>query len=207
MCGRYYIAPADPAIRRLIEEMNRTQLAERFRKDAGARILTEGEITPASVVPAMATSRTGERRVFPMKWGFSSSGSGKLLINARAETAAEKPTFRESWAAHRCAVPASWYFEWEHDERKRPGRKFALRPAGSGTGESGIAWLAGLYRLEEGVPAFVIVTREADESLRWMHDRIPLILTEQDAQRWILPGEAPEKAAEHCLTRLDWQPA
>ena len=107
------MAPANPELRELVKEMNRSRLAERFRK--------------------------------------------RPEDNARAETAAEKPTFREAWAKHRCAIPASWYFEWEHDEKKRAGQKYALKPEGED-----LIWLAGLYRMEGELPVFVILTR-----VRW----------------------------------------
>ena len=145
-----------------------------------------------------------------MKWGFRRPAppgkSAGLLINARTETAADKPTFREAWAGHRCAVPASWYFEWDHpltpDGRKKAGQKYAIRPAGDG-----ILWLAGLYRMEEGLPVFVILTRPAEEGLSWMHDRMPLMLPEPAALEWIRPGADPAALSGQCLTGMEWKPA
>ena len=101
MCGRYWVDES-PELREIVEQMNRSSLVEKF--EANAAITTKGEVRPTQVVPVIASNRAGAQTVFPMKWGFS----GKtLLINARAETAASKPTFREAWAAHRCIVPAS----------------------------------------------------------------------------------------------------
>ena len=196
------MAPADPELRELVKEMNRSKLAERFRKDGEEKLKAEGEILPSSVVPVLASGRAGEKRVFPMKWGFSRAGGKGLLINARVETAAERPTFREAWMKHRCAVPASWYFEWEHDEKKKAGQKYALRPEGKG-----LVWLAGLYRMEEGLPAFVILTRPADGSLLWMHDRMPVMLPQADAGEWIRPGADPQALAAKCITRVAWEKA
>ena len=82
------MAPADPELRELVKEMNRSKLAERFRKDGEEELKAEGEILPSSVVPVLASCRAGEKRVFPMKWGFSRAGGKGLLINARVETAA-----------------------------------------------------------------------------------------------------------------------
>ena len=120
------MAPADPELRELVKEMNRAKLAEKFRKTENEPLTAEGEIFPSAVLPVLAVNKSGEQRVFPMKWGFA--GAKGLLINARAETAADKPTFSESWRSHRCVIPASWYFEWEHDEKKKAGQKYALRP-------------------------------------------------------------------------------
>lgn len=194
------MAPADPELRELVREMNRSVLASRFGKKEGIPLQPEGEIFPSSVLPVLAVNKAGEQRVFPMKWGFS--GPKGLLINARAETAAEKATFREAWKAHRCVIPASWYFEWEHDEKKKAGQKYALRPE-----EQGLIWLAGLYRMEEGLPVFVVLTRPADESIAWMHDRMPVMLPRSGIGEWIRPESDPDNALKTCITRVLWERA
>lgn len=194
------MAPADPELRELVKEMNRAKLAAKFRKTENEPLTAEGEVFPSAVLPVLAVNRAGEQRVFPMKWGFS--GAKGLLINARAETAAEKPTFSESWRNHRCVIPASWYFEWEHDERKKAGQKYALRPE-----EQGLIWLAGLYRMEADIPVFVILTRPAADSLAWMHDRMPVMLPKQHISEWIRPGNDPAALINTCLTKVCWEKA
>ena len=201
MCGRVYMAPANPELRELVREMNRSRLAERFRKDDQDLPFPEGEVFPSSVLPVLAVNRNGEQRVFPMKWGFTQP-RGRLLINARVETAAEKPTFREAWQRHRCVIPASGYFEWEHDEKKKPGQKYALLPE-----DPGLIWLAGLYRMEEDLPVFVILTRPADSSLAWMHDRMPVMLAWEEARGWIRPEADPTPLADRCIRTMAWEKA
>ena len=142
------MAPANPELRELVREMNRSGIAGRFLEEGRTELTAEGEIFPAAVLPVLATSRAGVRRVFPMKWGFSLNR--RTIINARAETAAERPLFRESWQKHRCVIPVSSYFEWEHDENQKATQKYELRKE-----EPGLMWLAGLYRMEEELPAFV----------------------------------------------------
>ena len=198
MCCRYW-ADESPEIREIVEEMNRSPLVEKWQKTTG--ITTYGEIRPANVVPVIASRRSGEKAVFPMKWGFSGR---TLLMNARAETAPVKATFREAWASHRCIVPASWYFEWEHivgnDGKKRTGDKYLIRPRGSS-----MTWLCGLYRIEDGLPVFVILTREPGEGIRFIHDRMPLIMPGDYVNEWIRPGAKPEDLVERALTEMVYE--
>ena len=90
MCCRYW-AEESPELRSIVEEMNRSPLVAKWHRTTG--IKTSGEMRPTDVVPVIAPDRKGERAVFPMKWGFSGKS---LLLNARVETAASKPTFKES---------------------------------------------------------------------------------------------------------------
>lgn len=194
------MAPADPELRELVKEMNRAKLAEKFRKTENEPLTAEGEIFPSAVLPVLAVNKAGEQRVFPMKWGFA--GAKGLLINARAETAADKPTFSESWWNHRCVIPASWYFEWEHDEKKKAGQKYALQSE-----EQGLIWLAGLYRMEADIPVFVILTRPAEDNLTWMHDRMPVMLPKASVGEWIRPDGQPAPIVQNSLTRVRWEQA
>ena len=187
MCCRYW-AEESPELREIVEEMNRSPLVEKWQKTTAVR--SYGEIRPTDVVPVIAPNRKGERAVYPMKWGYSGR---TMLMNARMETAAEKPTFRDDWARHRCIVPASWYFEWEHlpgkDGRKRTGDKY-------------VTWLCGLYRIENGMPVFVVLTREPGEEIRFIHDRMPLIMPDKLVNEWIRPGARPEELLSHALTEM-----
>ena len=195
MCYRYWVDKS-PELLPFIEEMNRSPLVERFLKTGP--VTSEGEIRPTDVAPVIASNKRGQRTVYPMKWGFSGR---TLLVNARMETAAVKPTFSEAWRMHRCIVPASGYFEWEHlvsnDGRKKTGPKYLIQPKGSAA-----AWMCGLYRIEASLPVFVILTREPGEEIRFIHDRMPLILPGEYVEEWIRPGAKPEELAEAALTQM-----
>ena len=197
MCCRYLVA-LSPELRPYIEAMNRSALIGAF--GPSARVVTDGEVFPANVAPVLATGRDGKQRVFPMKWGFS-AGSRSLLINARTETAAVKPLFRDSWQSHRCMIPAVCYYEWEHQTdgngRKKTGDKYRLQPAGAS-----VTWLCGLYRMENSIPCFVVLTREPGENIRFIHDRMPLILPESAVREWIRPEIRPESVLGQALTEL-----
>lgn len=198
MCCRYW-AEESPELREIVEEMNRSPLVEKWQKTTA--IKSYGEIRPTDVVPVIAPNRAGARAVFPMKWGFSGKS---LLVNARSETAASKPTFKESWERRRCIVPASWYFEWEHllsnEGKTRTGDKYMIQPKGST-----MTWLCGLYRIEEGFPVFVVLTREPGEEIRFIHDRMPLILPERCIDDWIRPDTRPEELLGKALTDMAFE--
>lgn len=188
MCGRFYIEES-PEFQSIIEAVNRSPLASQWLTTTA--ITTSGEIRPTNVVPVIASNRSGKQTIFPMKWGFTVDyGNRPQLINARAETASTKPTFKEAWQSHRCIVPASYYFEWEHrmdaDGKKKTGDKFMIRPKGAT-----ITWLCGLYRMEKGLPTFVILTKEPSEEIRFIHDRMPLIMPQSFVSDWIKPENSP----------------
>ena len=198
MCCRYW-TDESPELRPIVEEMNRSPLMRKWQDKA--KVKSYGEIFPMDVVPVIAPNRSGLRTVYPMKWGYSGKS---LLMNARSETAAEKPTFRDDWARHRCIVPASWYFEWEHypgsDGKKHTGDKYMIHPK-----DCAVTWLCGLYRIENGLPVFVILTREPGEALRFLHDRMPLIMPEELVTEWIRPDRKPEELLPGALTDMDFE--
>ena len=105
---------------------------------------------------------------------------GKMLINARSETVAEKPTFRAAFAASRCVIPASGWFEWQE---KRPWY-ISLQ-------DQRVMGLAGLlFADHKGGEQFVIVTTAADGHLAELHHRTPLVLPAGGWSDW-LSGPAP----------------
>ena len=201
MCTRFYIRKEAPELQEIIEQVQGSFLFRQCQA-AGITVVTEGEARPADTVPVVASNRQGRLAVFPMRWGFRLA-NGRLLVNARTETAAVKPTFRDAWAGHRCIVPASWYYEWEHftdgSGRQKTGAKYRIRPR-----DAEVTWLCGLYRLEEGLPAFTVLTREPNEALRRLHDRMPLILPRERTGEWIDPQSRPEDLLPYALTDLDF---
>lgn len=199
MCTRFYVEPDTEEIRDVIAEAQKSLLADKFIR-AGNAILTSGEIRPTNVVSVIATDRRGKRASFPMKWGFQIPGRS-LIVNARTETAAQKPTFKEAWERHRCIIPASWYYEWEHfvgnTGQKITGDKYMIQPLGSS-----MAWLAGLYRIEDNLPVFAVLTKEPTKGLSLIHDRMPLILPKDLIDAWINPESRPEDLLRNALSEM-----
>ena len=174
MCGRYWLEPEDDAeLLRIIDQLNRV--------DPELEVKTGGEIFPGDGVPTLCLSRAGNVRPFAMAWGYRMP-DGRRLINARSETAAEKPIFRDSMRSRRCLLPMSAYFEWEHRGRERI--KYRITPEAGG-----LHYLAGLYRFEGNRPVCTVLTAEAAPEIAFIHHRMPVILPEERGEGW-LRGEA-----------------
>ena len=199
MCTRYYMEMS-PLLRPYIEAANRSELKDRLSLKLGRPMVTQGEVKPGDIAPVIATSRKGTVSAFPMAFGFTSA-TGSLILNVRMETAAQKPMFAQAWSLRRCIIPASWYFEWQHqvrsDGRKTTGDKYLFQPEGMKA-----AWICGLYRFEDNLPCFVIITREAVPDIQRIHNRMPLIMPDSAVFKWIHPSEDPAALAGLAVNDL-----
>ena len=197
MCGRYFIDGDDlpEELERILEELNRKNMPKNLK--------TSGEIFPSDVVPVLANSRRQDVQPFAMRWGYSFPGR-RPVINARAETAAEKPLFRDGMRQRRCLIPASSYFEWE----RRDGQKikYAIRPAGAE-----MLYLAGVYHLENHdgaiIPSFAILTRSAAPEIAFIHDRMPVILPPDCARDWLKVENRADEVLRRALQEMELQKA
>lgn len=201
MCTRYALEKDLPELKDITEAVMRSALASKFIATHGRPIITSGVVRPTDIVPVIAPNSKGLKTVFPMQWGFLAKDNKRSLFNARVETAAVKPTFKDAWQSRRCIVPASYYFEWQHfksaDGKTKTGDKFAIQPAGYT-----VTWLCGLYRMENGYPVFVILTKEPTAELSRIHDRMPLILPEEKIDEWITPSSDPADIIPYALTDM-----
>lgn len=157
-----------------------------------------GDACPGRMLPVF---RLENQRVQTMQmvWGFPGGQSGRV-INARCETAAEKPMFRACLAGRRCVIPTAGFYEWDAD-----GRQFLFEPP-----VEGALYLAGLYDIRAGEPCFCVLTTAANQSMAPVHDRMPLILDRVQAGAWLRDsGRVPSllAAVPPLLTRtaLDGQ--
>lgn len=215
MCTRFYIERDVPAFQPILNAVQRSPLYESMRIRMGKEIRTSGEIFPTDLVPVLAPNRSGRPSAYPMYWGIHMTDSTPLF-NARSETAGSKQFFKEDWERRRCIVPASFYFEWKRSSQKKSAKtiagqnslfsidspspepgKYAIQPEGSQ-----VTWLCGLYRLEDGMPHFVVLTRDPSEELRRIHDRMPLILPENLIKEWICPQTDPSRLLSFALTEM-----
>lgn len=167
MCGRYYVDDeTSREIRKILEQLDAKY--ENNNKKTG-------EIFPTEKAPILAAFHN---RIEPelSVWGFPNFYKKGVIINARAETALDKKTFRECVVNRRCVIPSSGFYEWDSNKKK-----FLFTREGSE-----ILYMAGLYNFYQDECRFVILTTEANESMTEVHNRMPVILEGEDINGWIL---------------------
>ena len=179
MCGRYFWTnDAEDALEEDFPEL----VDELLRQ---AHMLRAGDYTPAMKALALTGGKTLAAQV--LQWGFPGFDKGKLLINARAESVKDRPTFSRSFEQGRCVLPAAGFYEWDKSKEKVT---FTVP-------DKPILYLAGIWRPYGPEKRFVILTREANASMAPVHDRMPLILTREEVAPWV--GERAE--AERLLVK------
>jgi putative SOS response-associated peptidase YedK len=145
-------------------------------------------VAPTQTVPVVRPAATG-RELVAMRWGITPTwkrGSAPLLINARAETAATKPTFRKTLRERRCLIPATAFFEWRKEGRQK--QPYLFRLAGGGLFAFAGLWEVGRDRDGNEAEACAILTTEANELVRPAHDRMPVILDPRYYAEWLDPS-------------------
>ena len=205
MCMMFFAAMI-PELTLLLEAALRSELYGQMKSVLARPMSLTGEIRPTDGAAVIAPNKDGRCAVYPMVWGFRTEGKTSPVINARIETAASKPMFRESWARRRCVIPAVNYFEWEHyvtpDGKRKTGSRFAIKPAGQA-----VTYLAGLYRFEEKqglrYPVFTVLTKEPSAQIRGIHDRMPVILPGSAVAAWTDPAGDPVEISKQALADMD----
>ena len=204
MCTRYYMEMS-PELRPIVEKAKRSALTGRMIDRLGKPLKTEGEIRPTDMAPVIAPDQKGNPAVFPMVWGYRIPGLKHPVVNTRVESASGKDVWKDGWNRHRCIVPASWYFEWEHiptaGGKMKAGSKYLIQTKGTS-----LIFLAALYRIEEfqdlKYPVFSVLTRQPSEELKKLHDRMPVMLPENMVNDWIRPENKAEDLVRHALTEV-----
>jgi len=189
MCGRFNLTASGE------------EVAEAFELDEVPRLAPRYNIAPTQPVAVVRLDASAKRRrLAPLVWGFVPEGAPETdrgHINARGETAWEKPTFRDAFAKRRCLLPANGFYEWQRRAEGRP--RPWLFTVGSGT----LFALAGLWEppAREGAePTCTILTTDPNDVTRAVHDRMPVILPPADWKVW-LDAEIHDAMALRALLR------
>jgi putative SOS response-associated peptidase YedK len=183
MCGRYSLTTVPEAMRALFGFENLPNLEPRYN------------VAPTQAAAVVRIAASGARELAMLRWGLIPSWSkdasiASKLINARAETVAEKPSFRDAFQKRRCLIPADGFYEWRTEEgRKQPfriGMKGGAPFAFAGLWERWTAPAASTgIAAGEVVETFTILTTEANNKLRPIHARMPVILPPACFAAWL----------------------
>ena len=195
MCGRYALTLPHDAVAGFFDaQHDKTRFTE-----------PRYNICPTQDIP-VAVEFDGERYLTPMRWGFiphwyKAPTDGPLLINARSETVAEKPAFRDAAKSRRCLVPASGFYEWRRagDRGKEPWY-FQAR-------EADLLAFAGIWQAwtapdsGERLISCAILTTDAGEKMAEIHDREPVVIEPDDFGGWL--DKTAELPADRLVSRPD----
>lgn len=186
MCGRYVVA-YDPAT--LVQGFSLTRIQPFDRR---------WNIAPQSEVPVVHDTREGERIGELMRWGLvphwaKDASLGARLNNARLETAADKPSFRQALRRRRCLIPASGFYEWQ-PRQGADGKPFKQPWYFSAVDGAPLAF-AGLFEAwrpdeaSDWLLSCCILTRDANATMAPVHDRMPVIVEPAHWGAWLDRGE------------------
>ena len=170
MCGRFFIDDgstyADAAL-----------ILEAMKLNPGSSY----DIYPSSEYAVLTSENSGIYKI--KKWGFRTSGGSGLIINARAESAAQKPLFRNCLKSSRCIIKMSGFYEWDKYKNKYlfTSENHELINA------------AGLYNKFGDGEYFTIITAAANSSVAGIHERMPLILSRDESEIWLNDSRYAEK--------------
>ncbi|MCP5041546.1 MAG: SOS response-associated peptidase [bacterium] len=177
MCGRFALNSTSEALAADFDLGEVPVFASRFN------------IAPTQDIAVVREDEVGAREYALLHWGLVASWTkdpkeSRSPINARSETAAQKPTFRRALAERRCLVPASGFYEWQAG-KGGPKRPFLIQMRAREL--LGMAGLHELWRGDGGniIESVAILTTEANATLRPIHARMPVILGRADYARWL----------------------
>ncbi len=191
MCGRYSLTTPVEALRSLFRLVGNPNLPPRFN------------IAPTQDAAVVRPVQGGaERELAMLRWGLVPSWSRGPdsrygMINARAETVAEKPAYRAAFRQRRCLVPADGFYEWRQQGGRKQPYRFCLK-------EGGAFALAGLWESWSGgenetIESFTIIVTDANALVRPIHDRMPVIVDPVDHDAWL---DAEGTAVSEALALL-----
>ncbi|MHB8941239.1 MAG: SOS response-associated peptidase [Desulfobacteria bacterium] len=180
MCGRFTLFEPDQVFAREFGVSDFPPRSPRYN------------IAPSQPVTAVRATSTGNgREITLLRWGLIPSWSkdpsiGNRLINARAETAKEKPSFRNAFRRHRCLIPTNGFYEWQLRERGKQPYFVRMR-------DERLFAFAGLWDRWESpdkgvIETCTILTTAANTVLAPIHDRMPVILPPAEYARWLDPA-------------------
>src|SRR4051795_13706038 len=196
MCGRYTLTDPDPRLLRF-----RFGLTEEAKIEQAPRY----NVAPTDPVLAIRLNGEGVREPGVLRWGLIPHYADpetfeRLLINARAETVAEAPAFRDAFQTHRCLIVADGFYEWRAEETgKKP--VWITRPSREPFAFAGL-WAAARRPDGSSIHSCAIVTCAPGDLVAPIHDRMPVILDQEAEPAWI-DAEAKPVDLQELLVPTD----
>lgn len=188
MCGRYNFTVEESAeLREIVRKLDRKLKGKGYTSSA----YREGEVFPTNHAIILINEQ-GEMEPEVLSWGYPGFNNKGVIINARSETAFEKKTFRESLMSKRCIIPARSFYEWNQSKDKFNCERE----------DANELYMAGLYAVYGGEKKFVILTTDANTSMKEIHHRMPLILEQQELSDWLLNNDAVNDLLHKVPTEL-----
>lgn len=164
MCGRYYInLDMADEIEKVVHDIDKRIRQEHF----------SGDIYPTNIAPVIEKSEQG-MKLDICRWGYPLSKGKNLVINARTESVMDKPSFQNGILYHRLLIPASGFYEWNRQKEKNIFSRY----------DRSALYMVGFCDWFENERRFVILTTAANESMKKVHDRMPLILEKEQLLEW-----------------------
>ena len=148
-------------------------------------------VRPCDDIPYLQASQLGKTTASLGRWGFQTN-QGKLIYNARQETALSKALFQSCFEKNRCIVPAHSFFEWNEDHECF---KFSQQ-------EKGLLYFAALFRKQGERTEIVVLTTHSMGEIAEVHHRMPLILKEDELRDWLYDNAVSEKLLEQGAAAL-----
>jgi len=189
MCGRFAL------------NENPKKFAEYFHLSDDIELSPSWNIAPSLRICTITDDQEGRRHLNRMRWGLIPSWAkdatiGNKLANARGETVAEKPSFRSAFKYHRCLIPASGFYEWKTDKGVKYPWYISLK-SGEPMTFAGIweTWHTKDAKGEgETIESCCIITTDANALMQPIHDRMPVILDQDQWETWLSPHiKQPDK--------------
>jgi putative SOS response-associated peptidase YedK len=195
MCGRYSLATPTGA-----------DLRSRFALGESVELRRRFNVAPGDEVAVVTTDREGSPRGALLRWGLvphwsKDTSSAYKMINARAETLAERPAYRDALRTHRCLVVADGFYEWQPREGRPKQPWWVTRADGAPFAFAGL-WATWTGPDDVQLRTCTIVTTDANDALRDIHARMPVILPGQDAEEAWIDHATPVGALPELLVPL-----
>jgi putative SOS response-associated peptidase YedK len=177
MCGRFALASSPAEIKKLFSTLNSIEYKPNYN------------ICPLTEVPIINTTKEGSRELTFMRWGLIPhwSKDEKLathMINARAETLDEKPSFKKSFQSKRYIILANGFYEW----RKEDKQPYYIKPK-EGLFTFACIWDEWKSKNNKIITTFCIITTNANKELGNIHNRMPVIIDKSNIDAWLNPQE------------------